>query len=46
MSIMDSITDALKATKEVVISQTASSVIAKETMGRAGQVAEVLRDEL
>jgi len=46
MSIMNSITDALKATKEVVISQTASSVIAKETMGRAGQVAEALRDEL
>ena len=46
MSIMDSITDALKATKEVVVSQTASSVIAKETMGRAGQVAEAIREEL
>lgn len=45
-SIMDSITDALKATKEIVVSQTASSVIAKETMGKAGQVAEAIREEL
>jgi len=43
---MDSITDALKATKEIVVSQTASSVIAKETMGKAGQVAEAIREEL
>jgi len=46
MSIMDSITHALKATKEVVVSQTASSVIAKESMARAGQVAKAVRDEL
>ncbi|KAK5942050.1 hypothetical protein PMZ80_006003 [Knufia obscura] len=46
MSMLDSITEALKATKEVVVSQTVSSAVAKETLGRAGSVVGVVRDEL
>lgn len=49
--MIDSIGSALKASKEVLISQTATAVVARETVGRAAKgaaesVADVLRDEL
>lgn len=49
--MIDSIGSALKASKEVLISQTATAVVARETVGRAARgaaesVADVLRDEL
>ena len=43
LGIMNSIGSSLKTAKEIVITQTASSLIAKQTMGSAG---EALRDEL
>lgn len=44
--LMDSLGHALKTSKEVLISQTATAAIAKETVGRARQVAQALQDEL
>lgn len=46
LRFIDTLGGTLQTTKEIVISQTASSLIAKETIGRAGQVAEALKDEL
>lgn len=46
--MLDSIAELVKTSKEVVVSQTAAGIVARETVGRAGQgVAEgVVKGEL
>jgi hypothetical protein len=48
LGVLDSIVDLVKTSKEVVVSQTAAGIVARETVGRAGQgVAEgVVKGEL